>query len=146
MPSAQHLGLSDQVSFYMALAPALRDNTAATGTSFDMSGYSGIAYILILGAIDITVDFAVHDSANDSTFALITGASATQFTATDDNKIAVVEVWRPTERYVRPVVTVGDGATGAYCAVVGAAFARNGNIPPDSQHTTMYSRVKVQDN
>jgi len=78
------------------------------GSSVDMQGYESAMFILAIGAIDATgtVDLKVQGSSDDGSadaFADLTGTKVS-YTATDDNKLAIVEVVNPVERYLRPVV------------------------------------------
>ncbi len=88
--------------------------TAVNSSIVDMANFDGVRFAVQFGAItDGTPTVKVQQGADsglsdaaDLEGTLVTGA------ITDDNKMLVVEVYRPRERYVRCVVGRG-GATGA---------------------------------
>ena len=75
-------------------------------SSVDMKGFDAVTFILSVGAIDATgtVTLKAQQSTDNSSFADLAG-TAVAYTASDDNKVAVLEVTKPRERYIRPVVT-----------------------------------------
>lgn len=88
--------------------------SAATvnGASADTKNFDELLVILNLGEMvtGSTVDLKLQDSADDSTFADITGAVATQLVeATDEDKTWVgrLNLKGDHARYIRPVVTIG---------------------------------------
>lgn len=112
------------------LNPQSGNNTTLNGSSVDMAGWDGAFFVVMVGATDTTVDAKLQDSADDTTFADISGASLTQWSATDDNKAKAIDIWRPSRRYVRPVVTIGAGTTGAVVSVLAVRYRRTGRLPP----------------
>lgn len=92
--------------------------TVATGdvTSdiIDMAGFDGVLFLVIWGAItDGTPKVkAQQDSASAMGAAADLAATSVAVTVDDDNKIAILDIYQPQERYVRCVVTRG-GSTGA---------------------------------
>lgn len=102
-------------------APQLKDNGAAVVAEIDTKGYTHATFLLIAGAIDTTLDAKVQEcDASGGTFADITSASITQLSATDDNKMAAIELelGGPRKRFLKPVITAGDGSTGCYLAAI----------------------------
>ncbi len=85
--------------------------TAVNSSSVDMQGFESCTFLVALGAIttgavtSIKVQQSGDDGVADS-FADLKGTSIT-IADTDDNKIALVEVHNPRERYVRCVVSRG---------------------------------------
>jgi len=112
----------------LALSPALRNNTTVNGLVIDMRGYDAVEFVIAVGATDTTVSAKVQrdDNAAFSSPTDIPGAAVTQFTATDDDKAAVISVFRPAERFVRISVTVGSGTTGANVGVVARKYVAFG--------------------
>lgn len=125
----------EQIKASLSVNPADLADGATNGSSVDMMGYDGVSFHVICGALGATgtVDCKAQDSADDSTFADITGASITQVADTGDNKLYILDVWRPTARYVRPVVTVGG--SGAAVVIGVTAYQYGGShVSPITQH------------
>ncbi len=108
-----------------AITPALvDDNTKSTGW-IRVVGQRIVGLVLV-GATDITVDAKLRQAQDDSgTNAKdITGAAVTQFSGTDDNKWASIDVdaarldVNGNFTHVELLITVGDGTTGANVAGV----------------------------
>lgn len=87
-------------------------------SSVDMKGYDSVTFILSVGAIVATgtVTLKAQQSSDDSSFADLEG-TAVAYTSDDDNKLAILEVHNPTDRYVRPVVVTAT-ANGTIDSVV----------------------------
>lgn len=111
------------------IVPLLRDNlTDVRGDAIDMSLFSEVMCVFQMGVTDITMDFNVKESATSGgTYTLVTGKSATQQAATDDNEIVIISV-KAEElsngmRYLKPEMDIGDGVAGANtsCIVLGKA-------------------------
>lgn len=99
-------------------------NAVAVGTStqtssiVDTAGYEGVRFIAAFGAItDGTPNLQVQqgEQANMSDAADLLSTDVAM-ADTDDNKLGIVEVYRPRERYVRLNIVRG-GATG--CVIDG---------------------------
>lgn len=88
--------------------------TAVNSTVVDMANFEGVRFIVQFGAItDGTPAVKVQQGQqSDGSDAADLEGTSVAGAITDDNKLLVVEVYRPRERYVRCVVTRG-GATGA---------------------------------
>ena len=85
---------------------AVAAGTATTNcSSVDMKGFDGVTFIVSVGAIVATgtVTVKAQQSEDDSSFADLEG-TAVAYTDADDNKVAILEITKPRERYVRPVV------------------------------------------
>jgi hypothetical protein len=95
------------------------NNILAAGTSdvnseiVDMQNFTGILIIVALGVIAasgaVTIKVQQGNASNMSDAADILGSAIGPCADTDDNKLMVSELIRPTERYVRIVTTRGDG-------------------------------------
>ena len=123
---------------------ALGASTAFNGDGSDMQGWDGIIFILNLGVTDGTVDMKAQGDDNSafSSATDITGAAITQVSATGDNKLYVLDVYRPTERYIRAVVTTGAGAVAEEAGVVSIRYRRTGRQPV-TQHADVAEVKKV---
>lgn len=137
-----HQSPADVMAFSQSINPqSLAASSTTNGSSVDMSGWDGVLFVLALGATDGTTDMKAQDSADDSTFADITGASITQVAGTGDDKLYLLDVWRPSKRYVRPVVTTGAGAGADFEAVIALQYRRTGTTPI-TQHADVGELVK----
>lgn len=98
---------------------AVAAGTATTNcSSVDMKGFDAVTFYVSIGAIVSTgtVTVKAQQSTDDSTFADLEG-TAIAYTDADDNKVAVLEVTTPVDRYVRCVVTTAT-ANGTIDSVV----------------------------
>jgi hypothetical protein len=115
---------------------AIIDNAAAVTAALDTKGFDSACFIVQLGALDIAVSaMKLQESdASGSGFVDITGAdfSVSPLTlpaATDDNKIYAVFVnLVGRKRYLDLSLTLGDGSTGTFVAVL-AILGRGQNVP-----------------
>lgn len=84
------------------------------GSVIDMQDFEGVEFIAQFGTItDGTPSLkAQAGAASDGSDAADLAGTAVTEAATDDNKCAVLDIYRPTQRYLRPVIVRG-GATGA---------------------------------
>ena len=85
--------------------------TVINSASVDMSGFDGVGFAVAFGAITATAvtSVKVQQSGDDGVadaWADLTGTSIT-VADTDDDKLFVVDVAHPTERYLRAVVSRG---------------------------------------
>lgn len=92
------------------LAAASCANTAAaTGTGVDLQGYEGpVVIIQNHGTSTGTLDGKIQDSADNSSFADVSGATFTQSTTTADVKTLVLQS-KQVRRYIKYVGTVVTG-------------------------------------
>lgn len=85
--------------------------TTEAGTAVDTRGYDGVVFVAALGALTATQVTSLKAQqgaqANGSDAVDIPGAATTAMADGDSNRLAVVDVRRPTSRYVRPVVVRG---------------------------------------
>lgn len=89
-------------------------SAAATGTGVDCRNANDVAFVVNFGALAAGCEITakVQDSADNSTFADIAGASVT-VGATDDNKSFVLRLYAPNHaRYLRVVATESGGGAG----------------------------------
>ncbi len=85
------------------------DTAAATGTGVDLKDYEGpVLIVQNHGTGTGTLDGKIQDSADNSSFADVTGATFTQSTTTADIQALVVQS-KQVRRYIKYVGTVGTG-------------------------------------
>lgn len=134
------------------------DGTTEVITDYwDTAGFGGFRFIAAIGAINPLHEahdlepavaagtFDVHlesCSTATGTYADVTGASCTQLTSTDDNKIAIIEVDRPISRYYRAVITPG-GTGGTIDGAFVELFDTNGTYSAVSNSMTKSNTVVV---
>ena len=111
--------------------------TSITGSTLDMSGFEGVVFVFTAGAITdgapaITAQGGLL--ANGSDAANLAGTS-TALTSAQGGSAAVLDLYRPAQRYITPVLVRG-GSTGA---VVGALIAiqYGARTKPTTQDTTV---------
>lgn len=112
-----------------------------TGTGVDMQGYEGVLFICALGTITATGIPTLHaeQSANDSSYADLEG-TACAGTASDSNKLLILDIVRPSDRYVRPVL----GRATANIVVDGIYAIRYGSCKsPRTQSTTYVANSEL---
>lgn len=140
-----HMSPAERMAFSLEVSPqSIAASSAANGNGVDMQGWDGVLFVLAVGAIDGTQDMKAQsdDNSGFSSPTDITGASITQVTATGDDKLYLLDVWRPSERYVRAVVTNGAGATADFQAVIAIRYRGTG-IFPVTQHASVGELKKV---
>ena len=132
-----------QAKYVAAIKPAaILDNTSATATVVDTTGYDYATVIVQLGATDIALTALKLQASSTSggTYTDITGATfdggsgmggATLAlpSATDDGQTCVFQVdMRGKNPFLKVVATFGDGTSGGYIAAV--AVLSRGKIAP----------------
>lgn len=120
-------------------------SAGVNGTALDMQGWDGILYVFNLGAMasGATFDARIMGAAN-SNFNVnsnITNAAITQLTNASNTNTVMVDVWRPTLRYVKSVTTPAS-ANSTFSSV--AIRYRGSGVFPLTQ--TAAQLVKVQAN
>ena len=103
------------------LTPATR-TTTATGTGVDLkNAYQGLAAVVLANGATSgtspTMDVKIQDSADNSTFADVTGYTFTQVTAALTNPSVITIDIRNLRRYARAVVTMGGTSPSFLCSV-----------------------------
>lgn len=142
-----HQSPAQFMSWSQEIAPiASAASTATNGNGVDMQGWAGVLFVLNLGATDGTVDMKAQrdDNSSFSSATDITGAAITQVAGTGDNKLYMLDVYRPSERYVRAVVTTGAGATADQLGVTATRYRGTGRFPI-SQHSSVGELITVRD-
>jgi hypothetical protein len=100
------------------LTPGLRtDTTATNGTSLDTlasESFGAQLYVHLVGFTGTSVTIAVQDSADNSTFAAVTGLTTTALTTTGAVRVAISNT-STVRRYVR-IATSGTFSSAAFMA------------------------------
>ena len=83
--------------------------TAINGNSYDMQDFEGIVFVCSMGTLTATqvTSLKAQGSSDNSTWADIAGAVTANAADADSNKLLVLDVYRPQQRYVRCVVNRG---------------------------------------
>ena len=93
----------------MLNAVSAANTAAATTAGLDLQGYEGPVVVNVQsGAITGTLDGKIQDSADNSTFADVTGLTHAQVTAANKNSQIIVDP-KAVRRYIKYVGTVGTG-------------------------------------
>lgn len=135
--------ISGQNSKYVIVTSpaAIVDAGSFTTNSIDTAGYDYLQVIVTVGALDIAMTaLKLQTSDTDGSYGDLTGAvfgTSTNIdgstsalpSATDDNKLFVIEVdLRGKKRYFDLVATMGDGSVGGFVSAI--AILSNGDISP----------------
>lgn len=140
-----HLGLGDTYLVTNHISLRSLTGTAVNGTAVDMSGWSAVQFIIPAGIFGTngTLDGLVQtdDNSGFNSPTNVTNSNLTQIPAANANAVAVIELWRPTERYVRLQLTgQTNGVTGGAVAI---QYGRTGTLPPTA---AAQQTVKVAQN
>jgi hypothetical protein len=104
------MNLAQNVKITRALNAVAAGQTVQNGAVIDMANFEGVVFLAAFGALDAgaVTGLKVQQGlqANLSDAADLAGA-ALAIADTADNKLLVLDVFRPAERYVRAVVTRG---------------------------------------
>lgn len=142
--SGNHLSLGDNLRFVDVLDSIVKNNGTTLSSAIDMQGWDGILVLINVGVTDTTVDMAVQTATTSgASYSTVTGASITQYTSTDDNKTAAVDLYRPTNEFVKVLLTVGNGTTGASVSIQALQYRHTGLLPSTNN---LKELVKVAQN
>jgi hypothetical protein len=138
-----HNALSDTVLVAQDIAP-VSGSTNANGAVMDMQGWDGIEYCFSIGtmASGATYDARIVSSANANMSGAtnITNAALTQVAVTGNANIYIIDVYRPTDRYLRSATQPATAAV--LHASVATRYRRNGTLPP-TQSAIQQVKVSV---
>lgn len=127
---AQHLGLTDDVLMTSHISLRAATGTAVNGTAVDMQGWDAVAFVVPHGIFGTngTLDGLIQtdDNSGFNSPTNVTNSNLTQIT--NANGVAVLEVYRPTERYVRLQLT--GQTNGVTTGAVAIQYRRTGIKPP----------------
>lgn len=82
--------------------------SAVNGAVIDMEGFEGCVFVVTFGAIvsgAVTSIKAQQGAASDLSDAADLANTSVSVADDDDNQIFYLDIYRPTERYIRPVVS-----------------------------------------
>lgn len=121
----------------------VKDHSAASTAAVesdivDTAGYEGVVFFTSLGTANATNTIKVQQSATNATDDMtdLTGTSVASGSSDED---VIVEVHKPTDRYVRAVVTRGASST---CESIWAAlYGQGGQISSNSLTGTQKAEV-----
>lgn len=112
-----------------------------------MQGWDAVQFIITVGTFGVNstfdglVQIAADSGMNTATTTNVANSSLTQIPAANANCVAIVEVYRPTSRYIRFQATPAVNAI--IYSVVANQYRRGGILPPTQ---TAQQVVKVQSN
>jgi hypothetical protein len=137
-----HLSLSDSTLVAQDIAPQSA-SANVNGTAMDMLGWDGIQYVFSLGTIASggTFDARIVSSANANMSGAtnITNAALTQVVSATPNNAFIIDVYRPSDRYLRSATQPATAAT-LLCSVA-TRYRRTGILPATA---SALQTVKVQ--
>lgn len=111
--------------------------TNQTGSTLDMSGWDGVTFIAMLGALTATQVTGIKaqqgQASNMSDAADLQGTNVGPMADGDSNKCIVLDVYRPVERYVRCILIRGT-ANAVIDGVIAVQY--RGRKSPVVQDTT----------
>ena len=124
--------LYDSVKAVVSLVPAVR-TASANGTGVDTQGYNTAMVVINAGDIDLastdeTYNFKVQDSADNSSWADISGATAVVTADNDVKSIRVDGLGTSVDRYIRVVATLAG--TTPSCPSTATVLLGNGFNKP----------------
>ena len=114
---------------------AVGANEIFTGVGVDTAGYEGVAFVLAVGDYEAGEYVMKAQQDTVSTYATVadlagTAQTFTSVTATNTN-VRVLDISHPTERFVRPIVTIPNlTATTQPASIISIRYG--GRIRPES--------------
>jgi len=105
------MNLSKRVKVTRVLNSVAAGQTDQNGSVIDMSGFEGIQFVALFGALTATqvtsLEVQQGNLADGSDMADLEGSLHTALADADGNKCLVTDIFRPQKRYVRAVMTRG---------------------------------------
>lgn len=137
------MNLSKNVEIVRVQNAAGADTTDLDGTVVDMQGYDGVMFVYGVGTLtgtQVTKLVAKQDDSATGDFSSLTGTDSGALADTDGNKLLVLDVYRPTKRYVRPTL---DRGTANAVVDFGIVVKYRGSKAPVVQGSTVAKNVIV---
>lgn len=134
--------LSAEVLPIQSIGPASASSGAKLGAAVDMQGWDGVMYVINIGAITgsgVADAYVVSDDNSSFTSQTnINGAALTQ--VVNANTMQIIDVFKPTERYNRIILTPAAN-TVAY-SVTAVRYRRSGILPasPVAEQTVVVAQ------
>lgn len=126
-----HNSLADRVLVTLDIAGTIA-SANTNGTAIDMQGWDGCLYVFNLGTMvnGATFDARIVNAAfsNMSGATNITGALLTQVTNASNANTFMIDVFRPTQRWLRTATQPATANT--TFASVAIRYRRGGTLPP----------------
>lgn len=139
-----HSGLSDRILTTQEVPPQ-NATTVQSGTGVNMTGWDGVRFEIALGVFTgaAVCDARVVGSANANFSGQVNVANAalTQVTSASANNIFTIDVLRPTNLYVRCLVT--PATNNVLIAANASRYKRSGVLPPTQ---SAQQSVKIVEN
>lgn len=128
----QHDSLSDRTLLVPAMPPQSMTGGAVNGTTVDTLGWDGVRFEFSVGVITgagvLDARIVRDDNSGFSSQTNIANAALTQVTNASPNSVHVIDVYRPSERYLRAVVT--QAANTVIASATATLYRRSGILPP----------------
>ncbi len=102
------MNLSKNIRIQKVKALSTTAGSAVDSDSVDMAGWDGVLFFVTMATVNASNFVNLAQSADDSSFADLAG---TKVTPGDDNDVGAIDVYRPTDRYVRMEVDRGGANT-----------------------------------
>lgn len=137
--------LTENCKVVRVASPQLKDNGAAAVAYCDCAGYNHATLLLVVGTMDIECDAKLTEcDTSGGSYTDITAAAITQLAADDDDKVVAIEVdlTKNRKRYLKPVITAGDGTNGVYLAAM-IILSRADKAPVTAALAGLAERVSV---
>ena len=117
--------------------------TAVNGAALDMSGWDGVCFVINAGVFGTngTLSGLVQrdDNSGFNSPTNITNAVLASIPAANANAVAVVDVFRPAERYVRMQLTGQTNGVTAGCVAI--RYRRNAGVLPATQSAQQVVKI-----
>lgn len=141
-----HMLLSENCRVSRVVNGTAAGTTVVNGTSVDMAGWDGVLFVALIGALTATQVTRLKaqqsdDNGSADAFADLASSATPAMADGDSNEVVLLDVFRPSERYVRPVVVRGTAN-----AVIDGVFAiqyRGRTLPVTQDSSTVQSLVKL---
>jgi len=142
-----HQSPSDDMLITLDIGAQIASANINGGQAYDMSGWDGIMFVFNVGTManGATFDARIVSSANANMAGNtnITNAAITQLTNASNVNAVIIDVWRPTNRYVRSA-TMPATANSTFASFA-IQYRRTGTKPVTAPTTTVQT-VKVAQN
>lgn len=125
-----HDSLSDSVLTTNHIPLQALVATAVNGTAIDMAGWDAVRFVIPHGIFGANGNLnGLVQTAPDSGFNTVTNVANSNLTQiTNANGVAVIDIYRPTARYVRLQLT--GQTNGVTAGATADQYRRNGILPP----------------
>jgi hypothetical protein len=117
------------------------DNESVNGAGVDMLGYSGVMFVAVCGKGEVAACTIKAQQDSDSGFgtaADLLGSSKAFSAGVSTNGSAVLDIYKPEERYVRAVVAIPDLTTPAAVTIIAIKYG-----PTNKPTTQMTGELHV---